>query len=181
MHVKTEHISHTCRGMFTHWKENCREAVKCCFHDAAGVKNIEQDMSMFNSTKQTGPLRWACRVGTVVHHPKAFFSPFYTCSDCSSLIWPPLPFFILSFLPFTHPSSPSPHLLSHRLPPLSFDSRRTGYVCSPRNETMKPLSPSSLPFLSHYIHHLLIHRLSACLLACQFLCSSYFCVTACSL
>lgn len=40
------------------------------------------------------------------------------------------------------------------------------------------LSAPSLNFLSHRFHHPLIHRLSARLLACQFLCSSYFCVTA---
>lgn len=121
------------------------------------------------------------RVGAVVHHQElkvsSFISLFFTCSDCLSLIWPPL-FFLHPVFSALHPSIlSSPHLLSSPC----FDSDVLGTYASPCNRTMKPLSflPSpSLFFSPHLIHHLLIHRLSACLLACQFLCSSYFCVTA---
>lgn len=89
-----------------------------------------------------------------------------SCLFCPSPTHPPLtpPFFPLPT--FSYPS------------PLIQDVLGTYALLATKQWS---LSPSSLPFLSHNIHHLLIHCLSACLLACQFLCSSYFCVTACSL
>lgn len=98
------------------------------------------------------------------------FPYFNFCSDCSSLIWLPLSFFILSFLP-THPT-PRP-AFPPSLPPSPLSLIQTYWV--------RMLSASSLNFLSHRFHHLLIHHLSARLLACQILCSSYFCETACRL
>lgn len=115
-----------------------------------------------------------------IQKPESF--SLYICSDFPSLIWPPLSFLILSLLPFTHPSSPHPTFFP--LPTFSYPSPLIQDVLGTYAllaTKQWSLSPSSLPFLSHNIHHLLIHCLSACLLACQFLCSSYFCVTACSL
>lgn len=91
---------------------------------------------------------------------------FETLSGCPSLIWLPLSFFILSFLPYAHPSSPIPP----SLPPPPLSLIQTYWV--------RMLSASSLNVLPHRFHRPLTHRLSARLLACQFLCSSYFCVTA---
>lgn len=67
----------------------------------------------------------------------SIFSPFCTFSDYLSLIWPPL-----SLHPVFSALHPSPLSLSHHPCTSStlFWFRRTGYVCSPSNKTMKPLS-----------------------------------------
>lgn len=93
-----------------------------------------------------------------------YLRDFKSCSD-SSLIWLPLSFSILSFLPSAHPSSPIPP----SLPPPPLSLIQTYWV--------RMLSASSLNVPPHRFHRALTHRSSARLLACQFLCSSYFCVT----
>lgn len=116
-------------------------------HDAAGVRLKSTYTYRVIGTvwlKQTKVDR-LCTVGTVVK-----FFPFYTCSYCLSLIWPPLSFLILSFSAL-HPPNPPPHPTFSSHLPSSFTTlfwfRRTGYVCSPCNETMEPpLLPPS-PFL----------------------------------
>lgn len=96
---------------------------------------------------------------------KNLFFPFYTCSDCPSLISPPLPFFILSFLPFT-PSSPSPHLLSHlplsSTPLLWFKTYWVRMLSLQQNNEVSLLPPSPF-FLTIFVICSYIVCLPVCL------------------